>query len=277
MKKSISRLWLVLLVLGFLALGSLAQTKMRILVVNDDGIQSPGLTALVVELAKLGEVVVCAPDGNRSGSSHASESLRKSISVERRELAGAVEAYAISGMPADAARFAIIRLGRERPFDVLVSGINRGSNVGKVAHLSGTVGAAMEGLYHGLPSLAVSQDARSTNYELAARFTAAFLMKLKEQGFRKDLLYSINVPADRADRIKGVKATPMGGAYFRVGDFQPDGSGGFRARMGINSQVPVGSDTEAYLQGFITITPLRFDWTDPKAVQEVSGWALQVP
>ena len=114
------------------------------------------------------EVVVSAPDVNQSGSSQSSIG---SITVDNFEQDGRFFGYAVHGRPADAVRFGIKELGKDQPFDIVVSGINRGANVGNVSHLSGTVGAAMEGLYHGLPAIAVSEDPNSENTAITAKFT----------------------------------------------------------------------------------------------------------
>ena len=130
----------------------------RILVTNDDGIESPLLHNLVANLASLSrvEIVVAAPDQNQSGSSQSS--VGGPLIVEKVSIEGATEAYSISGRPADAVRFAVVQLQTPNKFDLVISGVNRGANVGNVSHLSGTVGAAMEGVYHGLPAIAVSQE-----------------------------------------------------------------------------------------------------------------------
>ncbi len=158
MKLARSPRLLCTLVLSALVVGGSAaswgQARPRILVTNDDGYESPGLRSLVAELATFADVVVSAPAGNRSGSSQSMGSLGGALEVERVEIPGAAVAYAINGTPAMAATFGLLELGREKPFDLLVSGINQGANVGKVSHLSGTVGAAMQGVYLGVPSIA---------------------------------------------------------------------------------------------------------------------------
>ena len=253
---------------------------LRILVTNDDGIDSPGLTTLVRELAGLGEVVVCAPDSNRSGSSHSTTFLSEPQTVTRVTVEGASQAFAISGTPSDAVTYAVFALAGERGFDFVVAGINRGANVGDVAHYSGTVGAAMEGAYHGIPSLAVSQNHRAPSYELAARFTTRFVRAWSERQPASDVVWSINVPADAAEKISGVAPAHMDGAYLHPSGIRrvsgDDDSRVVQATTGRGRAGDAGSDTAAYLAGEITLTPLRFDWTDSQALQAVAGWGLTV-
>ena len=144
------------------------QQRFRILVTNDDGIETAGIHTLAESLRSVAdEVVVVAPDGNRSGSSQA---ISGEPLVVREFWDGSRSlGYGVSGFPADAVRFGLIELGGDQGFDLVVSGINVGSNVGNVSHLSGTVGAAMEAIFQGVPAIAVSQEAGDTNYTLAAR------------------------------------------------------------------------------------------------------------
>lgn len=245
---------------------------LRILVTNDDGIEAPGLHALVKELARLGEVVVSAPLENKSGISHASTFLSQPLRVTERPIDGASASYAVDGTPADAVNFGVIHLGRERRFDLVVSGINAGANIGEVAHLSGTVGAALEGVMLGLPAVAVSQGSRGQDFALSAAFAARFIEAMTERGWRTRTAYSINVPSSSPASIKGVTVARMGGSSFRVDRYQEvtdqaTGEVRFRAVAAAPGEPPADSDTAAFRAGHITITPLRFDWTDQEAIE----------
>lgn len=253
----------------------------RILVVNDDGIESAGLTALVKELSVVAEVVVCAPEGNRSGSSHSISVLSEPLTVVERNIDGATYACAVSGTPADAANFGILKLGAEKPFDLVVSGINAGSNVGNVAHYSGTIGAAMEAAYRGVPAIAVSQSSRSRDYSLAARFTARFVGELRKHGPAAGIVYSINVPAAIDEAKRSAAPARMGGSYLGVSGYTEtkaeDGKAVYRAVVRRNSTAAPDSDTYAFQRGRITITPLRFDWTDEGVLGKLRSWRLELP
>lgn len=249
--------------------------KPRILVVNDDGIDSPGIAALAVALNSVGEVVVCAPDGNRSGASHSVSPAGEDLSLRPADMAGAIEAWSISGTPADATSFGILHLGAEDPFDLVVSGVNRGANVGLVAHYSGTVGAAVEGAIHGIPSIAVSLDHRSKDWALAAAFTAQLAKHLLEEGASPGVVYSVNVPKD-ASRGRVIIA-PMGGLMYRVAGYsreEPDTDGNYtvKAKLTIVKDDEGENDTAAYFDGAIAVTPLRIDWTDTEALAALQDW-----
>ena len=248
----------------------------RILLSNDDGIESPRLHALYAALSQLEdvEVVVSAPNANQSG---ASQSSIGSITVDRFEKDGRFFGYAVHGRPADAVRFGIKELGKDQPFDIVVSGINRGANVGDVSHLSGTVGAAMEGLYHGLPAIAVSEDPNSENTAITAKFTADLVDRYRRLGAPDGTMISINVPAGP---LKGVAVRPMGDSYLQTGSYEAAAQNGKstdyeRIRLIVNSEDPT-TDTYAYQQGYIAVTPLKFDWTDFEMLDEVESWNLQI-
>lgn len=248
----------------------------RILLSNDDGIESPRLHALHAALSQIpdAEVVVSAPNENQSG---ASQSSIGSITVENYERDGSFFGYAIHGRPADAVRFGIKELGREQAFDVVVSGINRGANVGDVSHLSGTVGAAMEGLYHGIPAIAVSEDPESENTAITAKFTADLVERYRRDGAPQGTMISINVPAGD---IRGVAVRPMGDSYLQTDSYDPGQSSGgrtdYEAKRIIVQSEDSSSDTYAYQQGYISVTPLKFDWTDFDLLDEVEAWNLQI-
>lgn len=259
--------------------GVVQDSSYRILVVNDDGIRSRGIQTLAEELREIAdEVIVVAPAENRSGSSHATSS-RVPLQVEEYRENGVLLGYAVSGFPADATRFGLLETAKDREIDLVVSGINRGANVGNVAHLSGTVGAAMEALYLGVPAIAVSAGAGVTDFRFAAQFTARFVSELRRRGVPDDVLLSINIPAATAEEIRGVVGARMGGAYLKTVGFDPqDGARPltYMARTQRITEFEPGTDSHAYYDGLITITPLRFHWTDEAMLDELSTWGLTV-
>ncbi|MEX0964648.1 MAG: 5'/3'-nucleotidase SurE [Pseudohongiellaceae bacterium] len=255
---------------------ALSAQSYRILLSNDDGIESPRLHALQLALSQIpdAQVVVSAPNVNQSGASQASIG---SITVENYELNGRFFGYSVHGRPADAVRFGLIELGKEQPFDIVVAGINRGANVGDVSHLSGTVGAAMEGLYHGLPAIAVSEDPNSENTAITAKFTADLVDRFRRLGAPQGTLISINVPAGE---IEGIAVRPMGDSYLQTGSYEVRERSGNstdyeRIRLIVQSQNPA-TDTYAYQHGYISVTPLKFDWTDFELLDEIESWNLQL-
>lgn len=253
-----------------------AQTY-RILISNDDGIESPLLKTLSEELAKLPnvEVVIAAPSENQSGSSQSTSG--RSMEVEKIFKADKFFGYAIAGRPADAVRFGLRVLGKDTPFDLVVSGINQGANVGNLSHISGTVGAAMEALYYGVPAIAVSQEVRGVNTEASAQFIAQLVTKYRKDGAPASVVLSVNIPAGE---LKGVAVRPMGDAYLNMGNYSLKSEDGnkmvYEQRLGLSRSKNEASDTYAYQQGFVTITPLKFDWTAHEMIKTIDTWSLKL-
>lgn len=274
----IRRTTLLTLLLPFYLVSSIALAQdYRILVSNDDGIDSSLLHALADALADLPntEVVVSAPNENASGSSQASDGTP--LIVDRYMRDGEFFGYSVHGRPADAVRFGIVELGSEEPFDLVVSGINRGANVGDVSHLSGTVGAAMEGLYHGIPAIAVSQDVEGVDTAASAQFAANLVRRYQQQGAPEGVVISINIPRGE---LRGVAVRPMGDSYLQTADYEITGQDGGRTvyeRVRTIAQSDdESSDTWAYQNGYISITPLKFDWTAFEMLDEVESWGLEL-
>jgi 5'-nucleotidase len=180
-------------------------------------------------------------------------------------------------VPSDAVRFGLVELGKADPFDLVVSGINRGANVGNISHLSGTVGAAMEGLLHGVPAIAVSQDVTDVDTVASARFTAQLVKHYRESGAPEGTLISINIPSGE---LQGVKIMPMGDSYLQTSHYELVEQTGERSvyerqRIVVQS-LDSSTDTYAYQQGYITLTPLKFEWTDHDITERVESWNLQL-
>ena len=276
--KVVSNLARVLFLLFFLQTSSsVAAQTYRILLSNDDGISSPLLHTLKQELAGLPgvEVVVSAPAENQSGSSHSTDG--GPLIVERIYQDGELLGHSVAGKPSDAVRFGLVELGKDDPFDLVVSGINRGANVGNISHLSGTVGAAMEGLLHGVPAIAVSQDVADVDTVASARFTAQLVKRYRESGALEGTLISINIPSGE---LQGVKIMPMGDSYLQTSHYELVEQTGERSvyerqRIVVQS-LDSSTDTYAYQQGYITLTPLKFDWTDHDITERVESWNLQL-
>ena len=161
--------------------------------------------------------------------------------------------------------------------------------------MSGTIGAAMMGAYLRIPAVAASQGGRPGGFEHAAGVVARFVAELRRRGPEAGIVYSLNFPVATAAETRGIAARPMGGSYFRVDyeevagepdegepdEGEPDegaedaeGERRFRPVFGPPDPIPAGSDTEAHNEGLVTITPLRFDWTDLAAVEALEGWDL---
>ena len=268
---------LILLTTLCICSASLSAQTYRILISNDDGIDSPLLAALQQELAKLPnvDVVVSAPNDNQSGSSMSS--IGGPTVVDRYYRDGSFFGYAVHGRPSNAVMFGLQVLGRDDAFDLVVSGINRGANVGDVSHASGTIGAAMRALYLGVPAIAISQEVEGVNTEASAKFAAQLVVRYQRQGAPEGVLISINIPAGE---LRGVAVRPMGDSYLQTGSFELiDESGNRQTYERERIRVPStdeSTDTYAYQQGYITLTPLKFDWTAHGLIDEVKSWDLQL-
>lgn len=248
---------------------------MRILVSNDDGIQSEGLKALADALSGVGEVFVMAPDRERSAASHAL-TLHFPLRVEQV----APRWYAVDGTPTDCVNLGVNgrMLLPERP-DIVVSGINKGANLADDITYSGTVAAAIEGTLLGLPSVAVSLAGR-TKHEFGpvANFAARLVEKVAQHGMPKDTLLNVNAPNLPAAEIRGVKVTRMGKREYGdaiVEKTDPRGRkyywiGGDELR---HHEVE-GSDIAAVLGGYISVTPLHLDLTNFRAQHELASWSF---
>jgi len=234
----------------------------RVLITNDDGIDSEGLAALVTALRPFASVTVSAPARNHSGAGQSVTIFSTPVRVETRRV-GEAAAYAVHGTPADSAIFGLLQSGAATPpFDLVISGINKGENVGSAAFVSGTVGAARQAVMMGVPAIAVSQQHSRTAYDftVAARYTAQVAKALHAQGARAPRLVSINVPTGVP---KGVRRVPARGMPFSMGGLEAagtvDGAPAYRLKLGMMPDAPKGGDTEALNAGYITVSVLGLD------------------
>jgi len=246
---------------------AVAVEPLRILVSNDDGWNAPGITALVEALRGLGEVVVAAPARNHSGAGH-SMTFDGPIAVQRNDKDG-VPWFIIDARPATCVRLAVQSLLETRP-GLVVSGINRGANLGTETSYSGTLGCAEEAAVIGLPALAVSLErAEEMDYRAAAGFTASLVRELARRGsLGPGLLLNINVPARPAAEVKGFRLTRLDTRpAIEFYEKRTDSRGeegywpGFRP---LEPGAP-GTDTRALSEGYISVTPLGLDQSDGRA------------
>ncbi|WP_324667504.1 5'/3'-nucleotidase SurE [Geochorda subterranea] len=250
----------------------------RILLSNDDGIHAPGLQALAESLAELGEIVIVAPDRDRSGTGHAI-TVREDLHVERLQLAGRWQAYAVSGTPADCVKLGVLELC-DSPPDLVVSGINAGANLGIDVFYSGTVAAAFEGTLLGIPALAISCITRkeSPDFRLARAVAPLLADWLMGKDFGSPLLLNVNVPERaRATGSEVLRWTRLGLRRRYRDDFAPgteepgwpQGDGreaGRRFRLvgdadDGDSDDPT-TDAGAVEAGWVSVTPIHLDMTD---------------
>ncbi|AKT40168.1 5'/3'-nucleotidase SurE [Chondromyces crocatus] len=240
-------------------------TRPLILLSNDDGYAAPNLIALRDQLTRDADVVVCAPEVNQSATSH-SLSLHRPLRLRRH----APDVFAIDGTPADCIYIALhagTRVLPRRP-DLVVSGMNHGLNLGVDAFYSGTVAAAREGALRGIPSIAISADVKAQRDAAAAvgaRLALAMHRALREVRPVRAPLLNVNIPPGDAWPIR---STSMGARlYSEEVIFRQDPRGREYLWIGgaevRHDQVP-GSDTEAYDEGHVSVTPLTLDLTAPQ-------------
>lgn len=236
---------------------------MHILLVNDDGIDSPGLRLLAAELGKNHRVTVCAPDGNRSAVGHGI-TLHTSLQVEKRQLPGAEHAYGISGTPGDCVRLALDALA-EAPVDLAISGPNVGLNVGMDLHYSGTVSAALEAAMQGVKAVAVSAPPQAEPAEVVK----IFLRLLEQLDVERDIHHALNInlPALPAEQVKGVKWVPQGLFFPWIDRYERENSENTSWQYRVNGTVRPDSedndtDVTAVLHGYAALTPISFRFTD---------------
>jgi len=246
----------------------MSQPPPRILLVNDDGADAPGLWALYDVLAGLAETAIVAPMKEQSARSHA-VTIRKRMALEEIERHGRRIGYRLDGTPADCVKLALAHLFRDR-IELVVSGINWGSNVGHNIVYSGTVAAAIEAAMYGVPALAVSlrdERERPAHLETAARVTECLARDILANGLPRGTVLNVNVPDVALEKIAGMTVTRQGQESF-VDHFavETDAEGKtWCANIGDERVPSTGSehtlDDLALNKNHVSVTPLRFDLT----------------
>lgn len=249
----------------------------HILVSNDDGIDAPGIHALVQELRQFAEVTVVAPDRQQSAVGHAitmNYPLRAVPFRKGEELFG----YAVSGTPADAVKLGV-RFLLKRPPDLLMSGINHGSNTAISVIYSGTVSAATEGMILGIPSVAISLTTHGeADFSYAAKFGGRIAKLVLRRGLPRGTLLNVNVPAIPERRIRGVRVTRQGASTWDdTFDVRRDPANReyfwLTGRLRVTDTDP-GVDEVAVRSGYVSVTPIRYDLTDRKMIARMEGWKV---
>jgi len=243
----------------------------RILVTNDDGIHSPGLTALAEALAALGEVWVVAPDRERTAVAHA-VTLHKPLRLHQL----APRMFSVNGTPVDCVNLAVLKV-MPKPPDVVVSGINKGVNLGDDVLYSGTVSGAMEGTILGIPSIAVSQEGRQTfRFSVGAEYAARVVRLVLEQGLPSETLLNVNVPNRALRSIKGARVTCLSRRRFDnpiIEKLDPHGRKYYWiAGTRISWSRSQDAAHEAVEEGRVSITPIRLDSTAHDTLDRFRDW-----
>lgn len=247
---------------------------MRILVTNDDGINARGLHSLINELNTLAEIYVVAPRSEQSGTGH-SITVFEPIKAIEANIPGIKKGWIVGGTPVDCVKLATKRLVPE-PIDLVVSGINHGSNLGTDVLYSGTVSAAAEGVIMGYPSIAVSLDSfdPAADFSFAAGFTRRLVAEILKEGLPKTTLFNINIPFRPAEEVKGIRLTKLGSRnYDNLFEERRDPRGNIYYWLGggvLNEEQEPDSDVYAVEHGYVSITPIHLDLTHYGLVKKFS-------
>ena len=249
---------------------------MHILVSNDDGYRAPGLSAMVEAVSDFGEVTVIAPNQDRSG---ASNSLTLTVPIRVEQIENGY--FVCSGTPTDCVHLGITGLMPQEP-DMIISGINNARNLGDDVLYSGTVGAAMEGRFLGLPAIAVSLAGDDPiHFDTAGNVVRQLLEKMLQAPLSPSTILNINVPDLPRDQISGWQATRLGGrdrACPAIRARDPVGKDIYWiGAAGVEQDAGPGTDFFAIAQGYVSITPLTADMTDRTRLVELDEWLGGAP
>ena len=245
---------------------------MKILVSNDDGYHAKGINVLTEALETVADVIVVAPDRNRSAASN-SLTLSDPLRVKRH----AENRYSVNGTPSDCVHLALTGLLDEEP-DLVVSGINHGANLGDDVIYSGTVAAAMEGRFLGLPTIAVSLvgEDRLTHFDTAGRVVADMVERLAAAMLSSDVILNVNVPDRPFDELTGIQAVRLGFRHKSepvVKSKDPHGRTIFWVGpAGRGADSGEGTDFHAIERGAVTVTPLSVDLTRHDSLPLLRKW-----
>jgi 5'-nucleotidase len=245
---------------------------LRILLANDDGYQARGLRTLAQHLKPVADVVIVAPDRNRSGASN-SLTLETPLRVERVE----DDLYYINGTPTDCVHIAITGDLLDEPPDMLISGINHGANLGDDVLYSGTVAAAMEGRFLGIPSIAVSLVlSGGGHFDTAAALIRRLVERNAQDPLPVDSILNVNVPDVPQASLKGIRTTRLG--------FRHKSEPAMKALdphnrpiwwigpAGAGQDAGPGTDFHAVAEGFVSVSPIKVDLTAHAALEQVGTW-----
>ncbi len=249
---------------------------MRILVTNDDGIHSPGLAALAQALSAVGEVWIVAPDRERTAVAHA-VTLHKPLRLQRL----APRTFSVNGTPVDCVNLALVKVMPKPPV-IVVSGINKGVNLGDDVMYSGTVSGAMEGTILGVPSVAISQEGKDRfRFAVGARYAERIVRLVLAQGLPEETLLNVNVPDLPGRSVKGARITCLSRRRFDnpiIEKLDPHGRKYYWiAGTRLSWSRSKDADHEALQEGYVSITPIHLDLTHYGVLDKFRAWEALLP
>ncbi len=247
---------------------------MHILISNDDGFEAPGIAALAAGLESLAQITVVAPERDRSG---ASNSLTLELPIRARTAANGF--IRVDGTPTDCVHLAITGLLKTEP-DMVVSGINAGANMGDDVLYSGTVAAAMEGRFLGLPAIAISLAGGTEHFQTAAKVAQTLITQLQSDPLPQDTILNINVPDLPWDQLKGFKATRLGHRHKAepvICDRDPRGREIYWVGPpGAEQDAGPGTDFYTVRNGYVSVTPIQVDLTRHETISPLQDWLKEL-
>lgn len=252
--------------------------KLSILISNDDGIFSEGIATLIREIKTIADVTVVAPETQQSAVGHAI-TVHRPLRVREVQKEGAFFGYAVDGTPADCVKLATRHLMPAKP-DLVISGINHGSNTAISVIYSGTVSAATEGTILGVPSFAVSLTSFESNvdYSYAARFARRLALTVIERGLPNGTLLNVNVPPVPEEQIRGVVITKQGKSIWND-EFEARRDPGNRQYFWLKGELveldnEEDIDQRAILNNMVSITPIQYDLTNYALIAPLREWNI---
>jgi 5'-nucleotidase len=250
--------------------------KPLILVTNDDSIDAKGIASLIKAMDGLGEIVVVAPDTVQSGMGHAI-TIHDPLRLKKSDLFDEIEAYTCSGTPVDCVKIAIYEVLKRRP-DLIVSGINHGSNAATNVLYSGTMSAAVEGAIESIPSIGFSLldfDA-DADFDASMHYATIITKNVIKHGLQKGVCLNVNIPKGKMDDIKGYKICRQGRAYWADQfDKRQDPFGGeYFWLTGEYKNTDKGEDTDLFAldSGYVSVVPTQFDMTAHHLISNLNEW-----
>ena len=252
--------------------------KPAIMICNDDGIDAPGIYALAESLKKLGTITIVAPDKQQSAIGHAI-TMNYPLRVTRFEKEGSFFGYAVEGTPADAVKLGVRSLLKRKP-DLLVSGINHGSNTAISVIYSGTVSAATEGTILGIPSIAISLTTYDVpDFRYAAKFAKKLASLVLDKGLPSGTLLNVNVPSVPEKDIRGVLVTKQGKSSWND-SFEVRRDPGQNEYFWLTGELDVvdaslDTDQVAIMKNYVSVTPIHYDLTNYQMLKRMKGWSLK--
>lgn len=253
-------------------------SKSLILVTNDDGITAPGLKALVQVASKIGKVVVIAPDSPQSGMGHAI-TINSPIRIEKSEVFDDIEAHTCSGTPVDCVKVGIFHILKRKP-DLIISGINHGSNAATNVIYSGTMSAAVEGAMENIPSIGFSLDDfdHEADFEPTQHYAKLIIDKALSNEFPTNVCLNVNVPKLPISKLKGMRVCRQANAFWedRFDErIDPIGKKYYWLTGEFKDQEQAeDTDMAALKNGYVSIVPVQFDMTAHHAISQINKWKL---